>query len=114
LGGDRGRSRYTLEVWVAAITGVGWPDTGGDLLHRHARASIAFTRLVRGIRDRGTWDDAFVDAPCEPPQSFTYGGVISHVLTYGAVRREALAGVLRVLGAPVRSSGDPVDWEASK
>ena len=51
------------------------------------------------MRDRGAWDDAFVDALCEPPEAFTYGGVISHVLAYGAIRREALAGVLRELGA---------------
>ena len=48
------------------------------------------------------------------PQSFTHGGVISHVLAYVAGRREALAGVLRELGAPVRSSGDPIEWEASR
>ena len=106
---------YTLEIWVAAITGEAWPETGdGDLLQRHERASIAFARLARRIRDRGAWDDAFVDALCEPPQSFTYGGVISHVLAYGAVRREALASVLRELGAEVPSSGDPIDWEASR
>jgi AraC family transcriptional regulator len=105
---------YTLEVWVAAITGEALPDRGGDLLQRHERASLAFARLARRIRDRGAWDDAFVDALCEPPQSFTYGGVISHVLAYGAVRREALAGVLSELGAPVRSSGDPIEWEASR
>jgi AraC family transcriptional regulator len=106
----------TLEVWVAAITGQPWPNTigRGDLLRRHERASVSFMRLVRAIRDRGAWDDAFVDALCEPPQSFTYGGVISHVLAYGAVRREALAGVLRELGVPVLSSGDPVEWEQSR
>jgi AraC family transcriptional regulator len=106
----------TLEVWVAAITGQPWPNTlaRGDLMRRHERAWIAFMRLVRAIRDRGAWDDAFVDALCEPPQSFTYGGVISHVLAYGAVRREALAGVLRELGVPVLSSGDPVEWEQSR
>jgi AraC family transcriptional regulator len=105
---------YTLEVWVAAIAGESLPAGGGDLLGRHERASRAFARLTRGIRDRGAWDDAFVDALCEPPQSFTYGGVISHVLTYGAVRREALAGVLRELGAEVPSSGDPIEWEAAR
>jgi AraC family transcriptional regulator len=105
---------YTLEVWVAAITGESRPEADGDLLQRHERASLAFARLARRIRDRGAWDDAFVDALCEPPQSFTYGGVISHVLAYGAVRREALASVLRELGAPVRSSGDPVEWEQSR
>jgi hypothetical protein len=36
------------------------------------------------------------------------------VLAYVAGRREALAGVLRELGAPVRSSGDPIEWEASR
>ena len=66
------------------------------------------------IRDRGAWDDAFVDALCEPPQSFTYGGVLAHVLSYGAVRREALAAVLSDLGAPVPASGDPIEWEAAR
>ncbi len=102
---------YTLEVWVAAITGQPAPAAGGDLLRRFERAALAFTRLARRIRDSGAWDDAFVDALCEPPQSFTYGGVIAHVLSYGAVRREALAGVLAELGAPVPSSGDPIEWE---
>ena len=102
---------YTLEVWVAAIAGQAAPVPGaGDLPPRFERAARAFTRLVRRLRDRGAWDDAFVDALCEPPQSFTYGGVVSHVLSYGAVRREALAGVLAELGADLRS-GDPIDWE---
>jgi AraC family transcriptional regulator len=105
---------FTLEVWVAAIAGEALPQPGaGDLLRRHERASVAFARLARRIRDRGAWDDAFVDALCEPPQSFTYGGVISHVLSYGAARREALASVLRELGAEV-PSGDPIDWEAAR
>jgi AraC family transcriptional regulator len=104
---------FTLEVWVAAIAGEPVPDgTDDDLLRRFDRASRAFARLARTIRDRGAWDDAFVDALCEPPQSFTYGGVLAHVLSYGAVRREALAGVLAELGAPVASSGDPIEWEA--
>jgi AraC family transcriptional regulator len=106
---------FTLEIWVAAIAGEPFPAGGGeDLVRRHERASRDFSRLVRRIRDRGAWDDAFVDALCEPPQSFTYGGVISHVLSYGAVRREALASVLAELGAEVPSSGDPIDWEAAR
>jgi len=104
---------FTLEVWVAAITGEPAPDGTGDLLRRFGRAAPAFARVARGIRDRGAWDDAFVDALCEPPQSFTYGGVLSHVLSYGAIRREALASVLRELGADV-ASGDPIEWESAK
>ena len=63
------------------------------------------------MRDRGAWDDAFVDALCEPPQSFTYGGVVAHVLTFGAIRREHLAGVLAELGAAVPDTADPILWE---
>ena len=106
---------YTLEVWVAAIAGRPAPaGGGGDLLRRHERAARDFARIARRIRDRGAWDDAFVDALCEPPQSFTYGGVLAHVLSYGAVRREALASVLAELGAGTPSSGDPIDWEAGR
>jgi AraC-like DNA-binding protein len=106
---------FTLEVWVAAIAGTAAPERGGgDLRERFEHAARAFARLAALIRDRGAWDDAFVDALCEPPQSFTYGGVLAHVLTYGAVRREALAAVLAELGAELPSSGDPIDWEATR
>jgi hypothetical protein len=103
---------YTLEVWVAAMAGEPVPARDGELLPRFERAAREFARIAKRIRDRGAFGDAFVDALCEPPQSFTYGGVLSHVLAYGAVRREALAGVLRELGADV-SYGDPIDWEGS-
>jgi hypothetical protein len=42
------------------------------------------------------------------------GGVLAHVLSYGAVRREALAAVLAELGARVPSSRDPIEWEAGR
>jgi AraC family transcriptional regulator len=106
---------FTLEVWVAAIAGRPLPETGTeDLLRRFDRAARDFARLARAIRDRGAWDDAFVDALCEPPQSFTYGGVLAHILGYGAIRREMLASVLAELGARVPSSGDPIEWEAGR
>lgn len=102
---------YTLEIWSASIGGEELPQPdSGPLLPRLERAGGAFARFARQVRDRGAWDDAFVDALCEPPQSFTYGGVIAHVLTYGAIRREALATVLAELGAQP-SRGDPAEWE---
>jgi AraC-like DNA-binding protein len=103
---------YTLEVWVAAIGGEPVPPGGGHLAPRFERAARGFERLAKRIRDRGAFDDAFVDALCEPPQSFTYGGVLAHVLSYGAIRREALASALTALGADVPTSGDPIEWEA--
>ena len=105
---------FTLEMWDAAIDGRAVPDgRAGDCLPRFDRAAGDFARVVKAIRDRGAWDDAFVDALCEPPQSFTYGGVVSHILGYGAVRRETLASVLAELGAtsargrPDRVGGGP-------
>jgi AraC family transcriptional regulator len=106
---------FTLEVWVAAMAGKPLPRTrADDLLRRFDRASRSFARLARAVRDAGAWDDAFVDALCEPPQSFTYGGVLAHILSYGAVRREMLASVLAELGARLPSSGDPIEWETRR
>jgi AraC family transcriptional regulator len=108
---------FTLEVWVAAMAGEPFPEPAAGaparLLERLDRAAPAFERIARSIRDRGAWDDAFVDALCEPPQSFTYGGVLAHVAHYGAIRTHALAGVLAELGAQV-GSGDPIEWEAAR
>jgi AraC family transcriptional regulator len=106
---------FTLEVWIAAMAGKPLPRTrADDLLSRFDRASRSFARLARAVRDAGAWDDAFVDALCEPPQSFTYGGVLAHILSLGAVRREMLASVLAELGARPPSSGDPIEWEAGR
>jgi len=102
---------YTLEVWAASIDGEPVPPPeGGPRLERFEAAARNFARQAKSIRDRGAWNDAFVDALCEPPQTFTYGGVLAHILTYGAVRRETLAGVLAELGAEL-SSADPIAWE---
>ncbi len=109
-----------IEVWVAAIAGLPAPPSAyGDdddhdppaLLRRLDRVGPAFAKLVRAIAARGAWDDAFVDALCEPPQMFPYGGVVAHVLSAGAIRREMLASVLAEHGIDGLASGDPLDWE---
>ena len=100
---------FTIEIWNAAMTGEPVPDGRRRPARRFDRAARVFARVVTAIRDRGAWDDAFVDALCEPPQSFTYGGVVSHILGYGAVRREMLASVLTELGATrAARRSDPV------
>ena len=110
----------TVEVWVAAIGGTAQPEPPLDdaamlgaarLRARFQPAARAFARQVRAIRDRGAWDDAFVDALCEPPRSFTYGGVVAHVVEFGAIRREMLASVLMELGAEGIGSADAILWE---
>jgi AraC family transcriptional regulator len=111
----------TLEIWCAAIAGE--PHDGprsGTLVERLDRAGPRFARLVGAIRDRGAWDEGFIDALCDPPESFTYGGVVAHVVEFGAIRRAALASVLTELGAaphgadPAGGGDDPITWERGR
>ena len=95
---------FTLEVWVAAMAGEPVPEAGGPWLPRFSRAALHFERLAKAIRDRGGFDDAFVDALCEPPRSFTYGGVFSHVLDLR--RRPARGARLGAGGAGRRGAVD--------
>jgi AraC family transcriptional regulator len=105
---------FSKEVWSAAIAGRESPDGGGrslaDLRERFEYSGREFAAIVRDIRERNAWDTAFVDALCEPPESFTFGGMVAHVLTWSAYRRYVAIGALRSLGADI-PSGDPIEWE---
>ncbi len=106
---------WTKEVWTAAIAGRDFPTRGeSDIAGLRARLEISGEELLglaRGIRERGEWDDAFVDALCEPPQSFSLGSVIAHVVTFAAHRRQVLAGALEELGIEAIDPLDPIVWE---
>jgi hypothetical protein len=78
---------------------------------RLAAVHDQFSALVRRIRDRNQWDDAFVDALCTPPVSFTFGSVIAHIVTAGAIRRQMVIGALRDLGIADVETRDPIEWE---
>jgi AraC-like DNA-binding protein len=106
---------FTKEVWTAAIGGRDIPPRDdrsmAALQTRLAVVQPQFTALVRRIRDRSEWDDAFVDALCTPPVSFTFGSVIAHILTASVVRRQTVIGVLRELGVRDAETRDPIEWE---
>ena len=51
---------------------------------------IQNVQVIRTVERDRSWDLTFVDAVCEPPEVFSYGGVIGHVLTNNAYRRFAL------------------------
>lgn len=105
------------ENWVAALTGRAAPAPAGDgiedLRRRFQNAAGEFTQVVRDIRDRGEWDAGFVDAVCDPPQSFTYGGALAHIATFSAVRRTRAVLALQELGVGDMGLGDPIEWERS-
>ena len=106
---------FTKEVWTAAIGGRDIPPRDdcsiAGLKARLAVVQPQFTAMVRRIRDRNEWDDAFVDALCTPPVSFTFGSVIAHILTVGVVRRQTVIGALRDLGIADAETRDPIEWE---
>ncbi len=104
---------WTKEVWVAAIVGDDLPERGGDdvasLIRRHEVASARWLAAVRDIEERGAWGDRLVDALCEPPETFVLAGVVAHVVTFAAHRRQLVRHLLRTLGREV-DAGDPITW----
>jgi AraC-like DNA-binding protein len=106
---------FTKEVWTAAIGGRDIPPRDdasiAGLQARLAAVQPQFTALVQRIRDRNEWDDAFVDALCTPPVSFTFGSVIAHILTASVIRRQTVSGALRELGVKDAETRDPIEWE---
>jgi len=55
-----------------------------------------------------------VNALCDPPEVFTYGGMmIAHVLTFAAHRRTLVCGALSTAGVPDLVNGDPMRWVAA-
>ena len=110
----------TKEVWTAALTGGALPDispeatasqTPETMLARLRKTDAEFQKILRGVRDRGTWTDTFVDKYCEPPETFTFGGMFAHVVTFNSYRRLLAQDTLRGLGARIQGSGCPMDYE---
>jgi uncharacterized damage-inducible protein DinB len=52
-----------------------------------------------------------VDELCDPPERFTFGGMIAHVLTHNTHRRQTALHALRRLGHEEVGWGDPIDIE---
>jgi AraC-like DNA-binding protein len=75
-----------------------------------ADAGPAFVAQVHAIIDEGRLDETFVDALCDPPEVFTYGGMIAHVLTFAAHRRTLVCGALADAGISDLGAGDPMRW----
>jgi AraC family transcriptional regulator len=114
LGSMLERLVWSKEMWTAAVEGRPMPErresSPACLRERLGEAGPAFVEIVRDARARGAWDTAFVDATCEPPESFTYGGMAAHVLTHSAYRRNVVLEALQRHGVEVEHS-DPLGWE---
>ena len=104
-----------LERWITSLEGGTTMPHNGDATPtgwqaRLEAAGPRFPELVlTPIRD-GRADETFVDAMCDPPETFTYGGVLAHVLTFSAVRRTMAIGALESAGIGDLGSGDPMGF----
>lgn len=74
----------------------------------------AFLSRVREVVEEQRLDDTFVDALCDPPELFTYGGMVAHVLTFAAHRRTLVALALAHHGVDDLGWGDPMQWVAQQ
>jgi AraC family transcriptional regulator len=116
------RMVLTKEVWAAAVTGGSMPPmdnappehrTPPAMLARMEKADAAFHSVLNDVRDRSAWEDTFVDALCEPPETFTFGGMFAHVIIFNAYRRMRAIDTLRRLGVNVEGFGCPEEYLAT-
>jgi AraC family transcriptional regulator len=107
-----------MAMWNAAIAGreYDWSVEHGETIDsmrsRLASEGAAFVAQVHEVADGGRLDETFVDAICDEPEVFTYGGMIAHVLTFAAHRRTLVAGALIDAGITDLGAGDPMRWVA--
>jgi hypothetical protein len=83
------------------------------MLQRLEKTDAELQRIFKDVRNRSAWDDTFVDALCEPAETFTFGGVFAHIMTFNAHRRLIALDVLRQLGVQTEGFGDPMEYEES-
>jgi AraC family transcriptional regulator len=109
------RHIFWKEVWVTAIKGREFSDkadkTIEGMLQRHERASSDFLAIAHEIRDESKWQAVFVDALCVPPETFSFSGVVAHIITFSAHQRMVMLEVLRRFGINDLGYGDPIEFE---
>ena len=105
---------WTKQVWLASICGEDQPLRGEvrsvvDLAADHRDVAARWTAMIDDHSARGGLGDTVIDALCDPPESFQLYGIVAHVLTYSAHRREVARTMLARHGVTA-DRGDPLDW----
>jgi AraC family transcriptional regulator len=107
-----------LAMWNAAVAGRSYDlgvEQGESVSSMRRRLAEAGPELLETVHSRaadGTLDETFVDAVCDPPEVFTYAGMIAHVLTFAAHRRTLVLGAFADAGITELGSGDPMRYVA--
>ena len=108
-----------MDMWQNVINGRAYDmaieahEPVTEIRRRLEAAGPAFLAEVRRVVDGGRLDETFIDAHCQPPEVFTYGGLIAHVLTFAAHRRLLVLGALESAGITDLGNGDPRLWVAA-
>ena len=107
-----------MDMWNAAMESRAYDfgvEKGESLVSIRSRlrdAGPAFLDHAHEVIDGSRLDETFVDALCDPPEVFTYGGMLAHVLTFAAHRRTLAIGALHSVGITDLGAGDPMRWVA--
>lgn len=114
VGAVLGAVVWAKEVWLASIEGADLPERpamrpADALAVDHDDVAARWTAMVRDYTAQGRLADTVIDALCDPPESFQLYGIVAHVLTYAAHRRELVRAMMSRCGVRVRT-GDPLDW----
>jgi hypothetical protein len=108
-----------LDMWNAAMESRAYDfevERAESLASVRARlrdAGPVFLDHAYEVIDGNRLDETFVDAVCDPPEVFTYGGMLAHVLTFAAHRRTLAIGALTSAGITDLGAGDPMRWVAN-
>jgi AraC family transcriptional regulator len=88
-------------------------ESPADMRSRLDHVGPIYLGHIREVCEQGRLDETFVDALCDPPEVFTYGGMIAHVLTFAAYRRTLAVQALDAAGIGDLGYGDPMRWVAA-
>ena len=118
VGAVLGAIVWTKEVWLATIEGRDFPSreatqpastTAQGLAAHHDDLGNRWAAMVSEYAEEGRLGDTVIDALCDPPESFQLYGIVAHVLTYSAHRRELARAMLARHGVRsgrgIRSTG---------
>jgi AraC family transcriptional regulator len=116
VGAVLGAVVWTKEVWLATIEGRDFPSreptrssSAQQLASHHRDIGKRWAAMVSKYAAEGRLGDTVIDALCDPPESFQLYGIVAHVLTYSAHRRQLARTMLARHGVGTRS-GDPLEW----
>ena len=118
VGAVLGAIVWTKEVWLATIEGRDFPEreftqpgstSAAQLAVYHDDLGNRWSAMVSEYTAEGRLGDTIIDALCDPPESFQLYGIVAHVLTYSAHRRELARTMLARHGVGT-GWGDPLDW----